>query len=734
MRSPSSRLVLSFPVSFLLLTTAVRAQQRLTLRDAVLKAGTEYAPERLKGLQWAEGANTYSYVKGDQLMVGTLGKSVDRAVVELKDINKQLSDTAQLKALPNVTWKDAGHFRFLHNERLYGYTIGSGTLEPIARIGPVAENEDVEPETGAVAFTAENDLYIARPGIGKNKPTPITSDGGNGIVNGQSVHRQEYGIVKGTFWSPNGNLLAFYRMDESMVTTYELENIGTKPSTFEPIRYPMAGQASHHVTIGVHDLRSGTTVFLKTGEPADQYLTNIGWEPDEKHLTVVHLDRKTENLRMVRYDVATGEPVGTLLTEHDDKYLEPQHPALFLKTRPSQFMWQSPRDGWDHLYLYDVKGGLVKQLTRGNWVVKEVIGMDPKEMFAIVSGTAMVDPLAPAGALETHLYRIDLRSGRTMRLTSDAGTHSGELSTDGSYLIDTWSSTTVPNRSSIIGTRNGDALKTMVDAKDPTKELGLGTIELLSIQGEQGDRLNARLIKPSHFDPSRKYPVLIYVYGGPHLQLVSNSHLAGASLWMMAVAERGYLVWSVDGHGTPSRRHEFEQAIHRRLGEVEVKDQVRGVEYLKSLPFVDGSRIAVHGWSFGGHMTTALLTRNPGMFKVGVAGGPVMDWSMYEVMYTERYMDTPAENPEGYASTALPLLASQLKDDLLIITGSKDDTVLPEHSYTFLKACVDKNVQVDFFAYPGYGHNVRGRDRGHLMEKVMRYIDQRIQPEGPPTH
>lgn len=733
MRSLLNRLGLSIAVSFTLLTTSVLAQQQLTLRDAVLKAGTQYAPERWKGLQWINGSNTYSYVKGEQLMVGTLGKSADRAVTELKDVNKQLPDTAQMKAFPNATWKDAGHFRFLHNERLFGFSVESGMLEPITRLGPGADNADVEPGSGAVAFTVDDNLYIARPGMGKNRPTPITTDGGNGIVNGKSVHRQEYGIVKGTFWSPNGNLLAFYRMDESMVTTYELENISTKPSTFEPIRYPMAGQASHRVTVGVHDLRTGTTVFLKTGEPADQYLTNIAWEPDEKHLTVVHLDRKTENLRMVRYDASTGEPTGTLLTEHSDKYLEPQNPALFLKKRSSQFLWQSPRDGWNHLYLYDVKGGLLKQLTRGKWVVKEVVGMDPKETFAIVSGTATVDPLAPASAMETHLYRVDLRSGRTIRLTNDSGTHSGELSSDGSYLIDTWSSTTVPNRSSIIETRKGSVLKTMVDAKDPTKGLGLGTIELLSIQGELGDKLNARLIKPSNFDPSRKYPVLIYVYGGPHLQLVTNSFQAGASLWMMAVAERGYLVWTVDGHGTPSRRHEFEQAIHRHLGEVEVKDQVRGVDYLKGLPYVDGSRIAVHGWSFGGHMTTALLTRNPGMFKVGVAGGPVMDWSMYEVMYTERYMDTPDENPEGYASTTLPLLAEQLKDDLLIITGSKDDTVLPEHSYTFLKACVDKNVQVDFFAYPGYGHNVRGKDRAHLMDKVMRYIDQRILPDRPPT-
>jgi len=236
------------------------------------------------------------------------------------------------------------------------------------------------------------------------------------------------------------------------------------------------------------------------------------------------------------------------------------------------------------------------------------------------------------------------------------------------------------------------------------------------------------LIKPSHFDSKKKYPVLIYTYNGPHVQLVSNSFLGGASLWMLEAAERGYLVWTVDGHGSDDRGRDFEQAIHRHLGELEVEDQMRGVDYLKGLPYVDGDRIAVHGWSFGGHMTTAMLTRHPGAFKVGVAGGPVMDWSMYEVMYTERYMDTPAENPVGYAATTLPTLAKELQDDLLIITGGKDDTVLLEHSYSFLKACVDNGIPVDFFNYPGHGHNVRGKDRLHLMNKVLDYIDTRIQP------
>lgn len=714
--------LLLFPA--LLATLTLTAQQRLTLKDAVLKAGTTYAPERLRDLQWVEGAPTYGHVKDKELMLGTPGKSLDRAFVSLDRLNALTGDSIAMRGMPRVTWESASVFRFVHNGRLYRYDGTADRATTMATLPADAEHVDVEPVTGNTACTVGDDLWIARADGGRN--TRITTDGGAGIVNGKSVHREEYGIQKGTFWSPRGNLLAFYRMDESMVTTYQLEDIGTKPSTFNAIRYPMAGQQSHYVTVGVYDLRSGRTVFLRTGLPQDQYLTNIAWEPDERHVIVVHLDRATENLRMVRYDALTGEPAGTLLEEHDDRYLEPQRPAQFLQSRPGQFIWQSPRDGWPHLYLYDVRKGLLRQLTRGDWVVTDVLGLDTKETFVVVEGTAPILPGEPTGATEKHLYRVELATGRTARLTRTAGTHHGAISSDGGMLLDQWSSTSVPGRTELIDTRTGQVMKVLLDAADPLAQVTKGSIELFSVPGEAGDRLNVRLIKPSFFSETERYPVLVYVYNGPHVQLVRNAFLGGAPLWMLEAAERGYLVWTVDGHGSADRGRAFEQVVHRRLGEMEVKDQMRGLDWLRTRPFVDAERIAVHGWSFGGHMTTAMLLRHPGVFKVGVAGGPVMDWSMYEVMYTERYMDTPAENPEGYAATALPPMAGSLADDLLVITGGVDPVVLPEHGLSFLKACVDSGVQVDYFSYPGHEHNVRGKDRVHLMEKVLGYIDDRI--------
>ena len=703
----------------------ITAQQQLTLRDAVLKAGTELAPERLQGLQWIEGSQAYSYVKEKQLWKGTGGKSADVPLINVDDLNSSLPDSVKLKDIPSITWLDQMRFSFDHKGSYHVYDLNSRKLNTRYSLPANAERVDVSDKTGNAAFTVEEDLYIMlHP---PQKEVRVTSDGGNGIVNGRSVHRDEYGIHKGTYWSPDGNKLAFYRMDESMVSQYALEDITSRPSNFKQIRYPMAGAKSHHVTIGIFDLNSGSTVFLKTGEPLDQYLTNIAWDPSGQFIHVVHLDRKTENLKLVRYDVNSGNAAATLLEEHDDKYLEPQHPIEFLSGRnKSRYLWRSQRDGWPHVYLYDLKTGLVRQLTKGAWVVKDVLAKDPAGNFIIVSGTLPIDKNDPLGATETHLYRVDVNSGKTTRMTKDPGTHHGKVSTDGTLVIDAWSSLDVPGRIEIIN-NNGKKLKSLIEAKDPLANYAIGKAELLTIAGEEGDRLVARMIKPSNFDLQRKYPVLIYVYNGPHVQLITNSRLANAALWMYEAAERGYIVWTVDGHGSAYRGRDFEQVIHRRLGELEVKDQMHGVDHLKSLPYVDPERIAVHGWSYGGHMTTAMLIRNPGVFKVGVAGGPVMDWGLYEVMYTERYMDTPQENPEGYVSTALPPLAEKLQEDLLIITGGQDDVVLPQHAFSFIQECIGKGVQVDFFEYPGHAHNVRGKDRLHLMEKILGYIDARIQ-------
>jgi dipeptidyl-peptidase-4 len=704
-----------------LLSPAQEKLKELTLKDAITKSYSDYAPDHLDALQWIPGTEQYSFAKDNTLMRGGTGKMADLPIVTVDQLNPQLPKDAGLKGFPDITWESTDQFSFEQNDKVYVYTVGKSTLSERMALDGKAERSDIDGTKHQVAYTLGEDLYMRGPST--REPLRVTSDGTDGIVSGRSVHREEYGITKGTFWSPVGDKLAFYRMDESMVTPYSLEDISTQPSTFKKIRYPMAGQTSHQVKLGVFDVASNRTTFMKTSGAPDDYLTNISWDPTGKYVFIIHLNRATDKLRVVQYDASTGEAMKTVLEEEDKKWLEPQHPLTFLKRAPTQFIHWSQQDGYWHLYLYDVGKGLVRQLTTGAWVVKNIIGLDEKESAVFVEGTDAIDAKDPKGAMETHIYRVDIASGKTMKLTRDAGTHSGQLGGGGRYLIDKWSSLSVPGRTDMIDAAKGTVLKTLVSSKDPLAQVNVGTVELVKVPGENGDVLNARLIKPKNFDSRQKYPVLVYVYNGPHVQLVTNSFLGGASLWMLHAAQRGYIVFTVDGHGSENRGKAFEQAIYRQLGVTEVKDQLHGADYLKSLPYVDAARMAVHGWSFGGHVTTALMLRSPGTFKVGVAGGPVMDWGMYEVMYTERYMDTPAENPEGYALTRNTDKADQLRNKLLVIIGGMDDTVLPEHSYTFLKNCVEKGVQVDFFEYPGHGHNVRGKDRVHLYTKVLDYID-----------
>jgi len=719
------------PAAFIgALTLTVPAQQKaLTLKDAVLKAGTELAPQRVSGLQWIPNTDTYCFVKDSLLLKGGVGKMADVPLFTLKELNEGLKRKEPLKRLPPITWTGANLFYFDVDSVTYQFDVSKKVMLAHMALPADADHQDHDAQYTQTAYTLGNDLYIHTTRE-REHTIRVTNDGADGIINGAStVHRNEYGVDKGTFWSPNGDLLAFYRLDETMVTPYQLEDISTKPSTFNTIRYPMAGQTSHHATIGVFDTRTRKTVFLNTGEPQDQYLTNLAWAPDQKSFFVVHLNRATDHLRVVQYDVATGKVTKELFEERDAKWLEPQHPMQFLKSDPDKFIWWSQRDGYPHLYLYSVSKGLVRQLTTGSWVVKRVIGLDAKEANLFVEGTAVIDQQDPKGATETQLYRVEIGSGKTTRLSAETGTHMGLLSTSGRLLLDMWSSLTVPAKVDLRDAATGKPMKNLLTSSDPLKDFKVGSIELFTLPGENGVALNARLIKPSGFDATRKYPVLVYLYNGPHVQLVTNSFLGGASHWMLEAAERGYLVFTVDGHGSDNRGKAFEQAVHRQLGTVEVADQLRGVEHLKSLPYVDEKRMAVHGWSFGGFMTTSLMVKAPGTFQVGVAGGPVMDWAMYEVMYTERYMDTPQENPEGYATAALPDKCDKLQGDLLLIHGGMDNVVLPEHSYAFIKNSVSKGVQLDFFVYPGHEHNVRGRDRLHLMTKVLDHIDRVIQPK-----
>ena len=585
---------------------------------------------------------------------------------------------------------------------------------------------DWSPQSRATAYIKNHQLYVAD---GEGNEHQMTTDGSREIVYGQSVHRNEFGIEKGTFWSPDGQRLAFYRMDQSMVTDYPQVDINPCtepcPAKLEPDKYPMAGGKTHVVTIGVYDLRTQKTIYLQT-PPTDVwptaleqtcYFTNITWSPDGSTIYMFELNRGQNDCRLVSYNASTGERLAELYRETSDKYVEPLHPIQFLPWDSTKFIMQSQRDGYNHLYLYNVNGDCLRQLTSGPWVVMDVLGFNKKQKAIIIKANK-------EHPLHHQLYSVNMK-GVVKQLETTDGVHNGELSSSGNFLIDRYSTPTRPRVIEVVDiTQKNPRHTTLLEAEDPWEGYQQPIFECGNIKAADGETdLFYRMVKPADFTPDKKYPTVIYVYGGPHANNVQASWHWASRTWETYMAQKGYIVFILDNRGSQHRGRGFEQATFHQLGQIEMQDQMKGVDYLRTLPYVDMNRLGVHGWSFGGFMTISLMTNYPDVFKVGVAGGPVIDWRWYEVMYGERYMGTPQQNPEGYEKTSLINKAKNLKGKLQIITGYNDNTVVPQHCLSFLNACIKVGTQPDFFAYPGEEHNMRGHASVHLHERITQYFE-----------
>ncbi len=565
----------------------------------------------------------------------------------------------------------------------------------------------------ATAWVENDQLYVVD---GQGKKHQLSTDGSREIVYGQSVHRNEFGIRKGTFWSPDGQRLAFYRMDQSMVTDYPQVNVFPRSATYEPDKYPMAGMTSHKVTVGVFDLKSGKTVYLQAGDPTDRYFTNIAWSPDSKTVYMFELNRKQNDCRLVSYDATSGAKIAELNRETSPKYVEPQNPIVFLPWDAQKFLMQSEKDGYNHLYLMDKSGKQLKQLTKGEWVVMEVLGFNQKNKTVIIASNEL-------NPLQRNILAVSIATGKRTLLDNGKGVHRASLSATGALMTDQRQEPTVPNVIELNNTHKPSPI-TLLKASDPWKEYQQPIYENGSIKAADGTTdLYYRMVKPHDFDATKKYPTVVYVYGGPHAHNVDASWHWASRSWETYMAQKGYIVFILDNRGSENRGRDFEQATWHQLGQVEMQDQMKGVDYLRTLPYIDMNRLGVHGWSFGGFMTISLMTNFPDVFKVAVAGGPVIDWKWYEVMYGERYMGTPQDNPEGYAKSSLIDKAKNLKGKLQIITGYNDNTVVPQHCLSFLDACVKAGTQPDFFAYPGEEHNMMGHASVHLHERITQYFE-----------
>ncbi len=613
------------------------------------------------------------------------------------------------------SWNDSSELIIRKDGKWQTYDITSGALSEMAR--------HAAPSVQAV--TKGQSLYlIDREG----NETPVAVSENSQITYGQYASRNEFGIDGGIFWAPDSSKVAFYRKDETKVTTFPLLDITTRTGSLKEIKYPMAGMDSENVQLGIYDLASAKTTYAKVDDFGyDQYLTNISWSPDATKIFIQVLDRSQKHMKLNMYCAADGSFIRTILTEDNDRYIEPQNPIWFIKGSDNLFIYRTDnRDGYRNLYLCDLDGNVCR-LTATDADV-EYIANDGKHVWFT---SAEVSPI------ENHLFRVSVKVpksaatkgisavkiGKPERLTKAEGWHNIAMSPDCRYYTDSWSSLSVPGVTDLC-TSDGKVIRNLLTAEDPTLDYAYTEISLGTVKSADGKYDNYyRLIKPKDFDPAKKYPVIVYVYGGPHSQMVQNTFLGLLRRWEMHMAQRGYLVYVQDNRGTSNRGAEFEKSIHGQCGQAEMADQIEGVKMLMELPYVDKDRIGVHGWSYGGFMTISLITNYPDIFKVGVAGGPVIDWKWYEVMYGERYMDHPERNPEGYAKTSLINKAKDLKGKLLICQGAIDPVVVWEHSLSFIRECIKNNVQVDYFPYPCAEHNVMGKDRVHLHDKITMYFE-----------
>jgi dipeptidyl-peptidase-4 len=699
----------------LLLFSLVAVQAQNKLFDYSDYLNRKIYPKSINNLQWRGSQQAFTYIDNNALIQKRSDGSAKADTLLHPDaLNQAMDQQAQGKSLrrfPGISWLDDNRFYYKHEQHLYIYNFADSTLTDANSFQEDADNLEINTETLNVAYTIGSDLYVSVAG----KETLIEKGDAN-ILYGHVPSRNEFGINQGSFWSADGSRLAFYRIDQTDVSRYPLVDLYTPVATASPICYPTAGGKSQKVKLGIYNLGLNEITYLNTAGSENQYLTSVTWAPDGKSIYVGILNRDQNYFAMNQYDAATGQHLLTLFTEQNERYVEPQHDLYFLPGDAQKFIWQSRRNGWNHLYLYQTDGKLVSQITTGEWEVTDLLGLDSEGKTVYYESTA-------ASPLERQLYATSLSNGRTTRLTQQEGVHTIVASHGMMNFLDIYSSIDMA-RAYYLLDKDGKTVDTLLEDASPWQDYAVGEMEIFSIKADDGKTdLWCRLIKPVDFDPTKKYPALVYVYGGPHAQLIDKSWTGSAGFWLNLMAQQGFVVFTLDNRGSANRGFAFESAIHRQCGEKEMADQMKGVEYLKSLPYVDQQRMGIDGWSYGGFMAMSMFLRNPGIFEAACAGGPVIDWKWYEVMYGERYMDTPMQNPEGYHKANLLNYADQIDGHLLMIHGTNDPVVIWQNSLRFLDAAIENGKQIEYFVYPGAEHNMGGKARVHLFEKITTFFN-----------
>lgn len=679
----------------------------------------KYMFERINGLSWQPGTDNYAYIDDDGNIKLVNAKNGKESVFRS---GKNLDENG-FKKLRSFQWVDANT---IYSPRHNSTLTYNGKTVTVDKFENVSWDNVIDQSIKNKVFVIKNDDGVfVQSVLNDYKPILLCPDTGKNIVFGESVHRSEWGINEGQYISPKGNYIAFYRMDENMVEDYPLVNTTTPIATVENIKYPMAGRTSHQVKVGIFDVaksvQAGKPVYhyINTDLSDGEFLTNVTFSPDEQYLYISHLNREQNHSKLIRYDLQTGNKVKVLIEEMDSRYVEPSDRMIFLKS--SNFLWVSETDGWRHLYLYDFNGNLIRKVVDGRFDIVDVEGLDAKEEYVYFTMAPTEKPV------NQYVCKAALKDGQITRIAATDGTHTPIFNEGKTYFVDYFTSVTTPRIISVVNNQ-GKTMKELKNCKNPYADCALGTTKMFPILNKDGDSLWCRLITPPNMDPTKKYPCLIYVYGGPHSQLVTNSFMSGG-VFLEFMAEQGYVVFTLDNRGTQNRGADFEKCIHRNLGVKEVEDQMCGVEYLKTLPYVDANRIGLDGWSYGGFMTLSLITEHPEAFRAASCGGPVVNWAWYEVMYGERYMDTPQENPDGYEHANIIPKIKNVKCPLLVMHGCQDHTVVWQHTLELMRQAVSDGIEIEYFPYTAHDHNVMGVERVHLWNKLLRFHNQNLKGE-----
>lgn len=734
MFSHSPRIAWKTIILLLILSFIALAQERnkeYTVDDIYANNKFSSAGRGVKGFQWMPDGKSYSSIEADTVAHVTNVWVTDVASgkkTEVIDGSKLvLNDSGKPFQVGTYFWsEDAKKVMFTGSltarsmktgGNIFLFDLSTGKFSQLTNSDEEQMNEKFSPDGRMIGFVRANNLFTVD--LASGTETQLTTDGREHVLNGHFdwVYEEEFSIIDGWQWSPDGKSIAYWQLDENRVPDYPIMNFLPLHEDVTRYRYPLPGDHNSMVRVGVVGIESKKTVWANIGEPfdtaQDTYVPRIAWTPKGK-LLIHKLNRNQNNLDLYLIDPSTGDG-NIILTEHETTWVDIKTDYVLLK-RSDRFIWSSGRDGFVHLYLFDLDGTLIRQLTKGKWDVEKCCGVD--------EGRGLVYFIAGRESpLVRDLYAVPLEGGEPKRITSGAGTHGAAFSPTFAYFQHTFSNVTTPARTELMRT-DGSVVRVLnpgtIKALD---EYPFSPQEFFSFKTSDGVELNGWMIKPLHFDPAGKYPVLMYVYGGPGSQTVQNQWGGAQLMWYQLLAQKGYIIVSVDNRGTGARGKEFMSVVYKHLGKWESHDQVEGAKYLASLPYVDGSRIGIWGWSYGGYMTLMSLLEGGEIFKAGVAVAPVTNWKFYDSIYTERYMLTPALNPDGYEESAPANKAKDLKSKLLEIHGTADDNVHWANTVTMVDGLIKAGKQFETAFYPGGYHGIGGgKVRAQLFTKITNYL------------